>query len=46
MYQRYINNILFNYLNVFYIIYLNNFLIYLEDLLKHKTHVKLVLKRL
>jgi hypothetical protein len=46
MYQQYINDILFNYLNVFYIVYLNNILIYLENLLKHKTYVKLVLKRL
>jgi hypothetical protein len=45
-YQRYINNILFDYLNVFYTIYLNNILIYLKNLLKHKTYVKLVLKRL
>jgi hypothetical protein len=46
MYQRYINNILFDYLNVFCIMYLNNILIYLEDLLEHKTYIKLVLKRL
>jgi hypothetical protein len=26
--------------------YLNNILIYLEDLLEHKTYVKLVLERL
>jgi hypothetical protein len=45
-YQRYINNILFDYLDVFYTTYLNNILIYSEDLLEHKTHVKLVLKRL
>jgi hypothetical protein len=46
MYQQYINNILFDYLDVFYIIYLNNILIYSKDLLKHKTYVKLVLERL
>jgi hypothetical protein len=46
MYQRYINDILFNYLDVFCTVYLNNILIYLKDLLKHKTHIKLVLKRL
>jgi hypothetical protein len=45
-YQRYINNILFDYLNVFCTTYLNNILIYSKDLLKHKTHVKLVLERL
>jgi ribosome-interacting GTPase 1 len=27
-------------------VYLNNILIYSEDLLKHKTHVKLILERL
>jgi hypothetical protein len=45
-YQRYINNILFDYLDVFCTVYLDNILIYLEDLLKHKTYVKLVLERL
>jgi hypothetical protein len=34
-YQRYINNILFDYLDNFVTAYLNNILIYLEDLLEH-----------
>jgi hypothetical protein len=34
-YQRYINNVLFNYLNDFVTIYLNDILIYLKDLLEH-----------
>jgi len=34
-YQRYINNILFNYLNKFYIVYLDDILIYLDNKLKH-----------
>jgi hypothetical protein len=45
-YQRYMNNILFDYLNVFCTAYLNDILIYSEDPLEHKTHVKLVLERL
>jgi hypothetical protein len=45
-YQQYINDILFDYLDVFYTAYLDNILIYSEDLLKHETHVKLVLERL
>jgi len=35
MYQRYINNVLFNYLNKFYTVYLDNILIYLDNKLKH-----------
>ena len=34
-YQRYINNVLFNYLNKFYIVYLDNILIYLDNKLKY-----------
>jgi hypothetical protein len=45
-YQRYINNILFDYLDVFCTAYLDNILIYSKNLLKHKTHVKLMLERL
>jgi len=46
MYQRYINNVLFNYLNEFYTAYLDNILIYLDNKLKHQVHVKKVLERL
>ena len=44
--QRFINDILFNYLDVFYTTYLDDILIYLEDPLAHKAQVKLVLERL
>jgi len=45
-YQRYINNILFNYLNDFYTAYLDNIIIYSENELEHKEHVHKVLQRL
>jgi len=45
-YQWYINNILFNYLNKFYTVYLDNILIYSDNKLKHQVHVKKVLERL
>ena len=35
IYQRYINNVLFDYLNEFYIVYLDNILIYLDNKLKY-----------
>jgi hypothetical protein len=37
---------LFNYLNDFYIAYLNNILIYLNNKLKHKEHVYKILLQL
>jgi hypothetical protein len=40
------NDVLFEYLDVFYIAYLDNILIYSKDLLEHETYVKLVLERL
>jgi len=46
IYQRYINNVLFNYLNKFYTAYLNDILIYLDNELKHQIYVKKVLERL
>ena len=45
-YQRYINDVLFNYLNEFYTAYLDDILIYLDNKLKHQVHVKKVLERL
>jgi hypothetical protein len=42
-YQRYINKVLFNYLNNFCTAYLNNILIYSNNVLKHKHYIKLVL---
>ncbi|MAD82660.1 MAG: hypothetical protein CL912_06835 [Deltaproteobacteria bacterium] len=34
------NNMLFDYLNVFYITYLNNIIMYFNNFLKHKVYVK------
>ena len=45
-YQRYINDILFDYLDDFCIAYLDDIIIYLEDPLEHELHVRKVLKRL
>jgi len=45
-YQRYINNVLFDYLDKFYTAYLDNILIYLNNKLEHQVHVKKVLERL
>jgi hypothetical protein len=45
-YQRYINEVLFDYLNDFYTTYLDNILIYSNNVLEHKYYVKLVLQRL
>jgi len=42
-YQRYINNVLFNYLNDFYTAYLNNIIIYSENELEHKKYIYKVL---
>jgi chemotaxis methyl-accepting protein methylase len=46
IYQKYINNILCDYLNDFYTIYLDNILIYLDDPLKHKIYIRLILQKL
>ncbi len=43
LFPKYINNILYKHLNKFYITYLNDILIYLNNELKHKIHVKLIL---
>jgi len=43
MYQRYINNVLFNYLNDFCIAYLDNIIIYSKNELEYKEHVYKVL---
>jgi hypothetical protein len=37
---------LFNYLDIFYMAYLDNILIYSKDPLKHKEYIRKVLKRL
>jgi hypothetical protein len=45
-YQRYINDVLFDYLDEFCTAYLDDILIYSDDELKHQVHVKKVLERL
>jgi hypothetical protein len=45
-YQRYMNDILFDYLDVFCTAYLDDVLIYSENELEHEDHVKKVLRRL
>ena len=37
------NEVLFDYLNEFYTIYLNDILIYLNNTLEYKNYIKLVL---
>ena len=45
-YQRYINNVLFDYLDNFCTAYLDDILIYSDNPLEHDIHVKKVLDRL
>src|SRR6266702_2646512 len=45
-YQRYINDILFDYLNDFCIAYLDNIIIYFKNELEYQKHVHKVLQRL
>ena len=45
-YQRYMNDVLFNYLDNFYIAYLDNIFIYSEDELEYIAYIKKVLDRL
>ena len=45
-FQKYINNTFHKHLNKFYIAYLNDILIYFDNELKHKIHVKLILWKL
>ena len=42
-YQQYMNDILFDYLNNFYIAYLDNIMIYSKNELEYKEHVYKVL---
>ena len=46
IWQHYINNVLWNFLNNFCTTYLNNILIYSKNHKKHSTHVKKMLKKL
>ena len=45
-FQKYINNILCEHLNKFCTAYLNDILIYFNNELEHKIHVKLILQKL
>jgi hypothetical protein len=45
-YQRYMNEVLFEHLDDFCTAYLDDILIYSDNLLEHENHVKLVLERL
>ncbi len=45
-YQRYINNILFEYLDIFYTAYLDNILVYSDNELEYNSYIKLVLEKL
>ena len=44
--QRFINDVLWEYLNKFYMAYLNNILIYSSNLKEHKKHMLLILAKL
>ncbi len=46
LFQKYINNILYEHLNKFCTTYLNDILIYFENELEHEIHVKLILWKL
>ena len=45
-YQRYMNDVLLNYLDDFYTAYLDDILIYSDNEVKHQEHVRKVLERL
>ena len=46
IFQYYINNILYDFLDVFIIIYIDNILIYSNFLSEHQKHVQMILKYL
>src|SRR6266496_2447906 len=45
IFQKLINHVLYDYLNEFIIVYLNNILIYFKNKENHEKHVKEVLRR-
>jgi Reverse transcriptase (RNA-dependent DNA polymerase) len=45
-FQSYINKALRGYLDIFYIIYLDDIIVYSERVEEHKEHVRKVLERL
>ena len=44
LFQYFINNILRPYLDIFYTAYINNILIYSNNLTKYQKHIKLILE--
>ena len=46
MFQELINHVLYDHLNEFIIMYLNDILIYSENEENHEKHVKKILKKL
>jgi Reverse transcriptase (RNA-dependent DNA polymerase) len=46
IFQAYINEVLYLYLDVFYTIYINDILVYSDDLTSYKQHVRLVIEAL
>jgi len=45
-FQRFMNNVFSDLLDVCVVVYLDNILIYSNDIMQHQKHVKEVLKRL
>ena len=45
-FQRLINNILREYLDIFYVVYLDDILVYSKNVNKYKKHVRLIFKAL
>jgi len=46
LFQHFINNILYPYLDIFCTAYINNILVYSNSMAKHQKHVKLILQAL
>ena len=44
LFQHFINNTLRPYLDIFYTVYINNILIYSDNLTKYQKHINLVLE--
>ncbi|RAL04913.1 uncharacterized protein BO80DRAFT_346189, partial [Aspergillus ibericus CBS 121593] len=45
-FQQFINEILIKYLDKFVTVYINNILIYSNNIVKYKLHIYLILKKL
>jgi hypothetical protein len=46
LFQCWMNEVLSNYLDIFYIAYLDNMLIYSDNIIQHHQHIKLILERM